>query len=249
MICISVVSHGQLPLAAAFLRTLAQFKPPLVSQVIYTRNVDEPALPAIDLSHIRLVCISNAAPKGFGANHNTAFEACDQPFFCVCNPDILLTSDPFPSLLDAFGNETAGLVAPRVVTPEGRLENTARTLYTPIELISQKLRPINHGSNAHWLAGMFLLFRSSAFREVGGFDPRYFLYIEDVDICTRLRVAGWELKQHAEAEVVHDARKLSHRSLKYTRWHLGGMLRYWATPSFWQYRRLLGHRQRGRSPV
>jgi GT2 family glycosyltransferase len=91
---------------------------------------------------------------------------------------------------------------------------------------------------------MFLLFRSQAFRAVGGFDSRYFLYIEDVDICTRLRVAGWRLLQVSEAEVIHDARKQSHRSLKYTRWHLAGMLRYWSSPGFWRYRRLLSRSRR-----
>ena len=245
MICISVVSHGQMEIAAEFLQTIARFKPPLVSHVVYTRNIDEPDLPAIDLGPARLEIISNREPKGFGANHNAAFERCVDPFFCVCNPDVLLSSsDPFPRLIEPFHNPKVGLVAPRVLTPAGRIENTARRLYTPIELLAQKVRPANLGGRADWLAGMFLLFRSQAFRTVGGFDPRYFLYIEDVDICTRLRVAGWELLQHPEAEVIHDARKQSHRSLTYTRWHLAGMLRYWSSPGFWRYRRLLTRNRR-----
>jgi N-acetylglucosaminyl-diphospho-decaprenol L-rhamnosyltransferase len=244
VICISVVSHGQMEIAAAFLQTIARFKPPLVSHVVYTRNIGEPDLPALDLGPARLEIISNSVPKGFGANHNAAFERCRSPFFCVCNPDILLASDPFPRLIEPFEKQNVGLVAPRVLTPAGRVENTARSLYTPFELLSQKLRPANLGGRADWLAGMFLLFRSQAFRGVGGFDAGYFLYIEDVDICSRLRVAGWELLQHPEAEVVHDARKQSHRSLKYTRWHLAGMLRYWSSPGFWRHRRLLSRDRR-----
>ena len=244
MICISVVSHGQRDIAAAFLQTLARVKPASVSHIVYTRNIDEPDLPAMDLGAARLEIITNGEPKGFGANHNAAFERCTEPFFCVCNPDILLASDPFPPLLAAFGEPQLGLVAPRVLTPEGGLENTARRLYTPWELLAQKFRPANLGLEGDWLAGMFLLFRSQAFRAVGGFDPGYFLYIEDVDICTRLRVAGWTLRQQPEAEVIHDARKQSHRSLKYTRWHLAGMLRYWSSAGFWRYRRLLRRARR-----
>ena len=82
---------------------------------------------------------------------------------------------------------------------------------------------------------MFLLFDSRAYNEIRGFDEGYFLYIEDVDICSRLCLAGWSLAQVADTRVVHDARKQSHRSLRFTRWHIGGMLRYWTRTCFWRY--------------
>ena len=126
-------------------------------------------------------------------------------------------------------------MAPRIYSPEGELANTARKLYTPRELIRQKLRPVNHGDHPDWLAGMFLLFNSRAYNEIRGFDEGYFLYIEDVDICSRLCLAGWSLAQVADTRVVHDARKQSHRSLRFTRWHIGGMLRYWTRTCFWRY--------------
>lgn len=249
MICISVVSHGQVQFAGAFLRSLGRLRSPLVSQVIYTRNIAETELPEIDLGSARLSILTNPQPKGFGANHNAAFERCEQPFFCVCNPDILLDTDPFETLLRPFDDEKLALAAPKVRAPDGTLENTARTLYTPWELVSQKIRPANRDTGSDWLAGMFLLFRSAAFREIGGFDPGYFLYIEDVDICTRLRVAGWRLMQNSGAEVIHDARKSSHRSLTYTRWHVAGMLRYWSSSGFWRYRRLLSSQGRRQTTV
>lgn len=249
MICVSVVSHGQVEIAAAFLRTLAKHLPAPVSQVVYTRNIVEPDLPALDLGHIKLLVLTNQKPKGFGANHNAAFALCDQPFFCVVNPDILLTSDPFSALLDEFRDQTLGLVAPLVTTPSGQTENTARKLYTPAELVMQKLRPANHAASADWLAGMFMFFRSSAFRAVAGFDPGYHLYIEDVDICTRLRIARWRLRQSADAIVVHNAQKRSHRSAVYMRWHLAGMLRYWRSRTFWEYRDLLGHERRSQTTM
>jgi GT2 family glycosyltransferase len=89
-----------------------------------------------------------------------------------------------------------------------------------------------------------MLFRSEAFSAIGGFDEGYHLYIEDVDICTRLRLAGWTLRQCPGASVIHDARKQSHRSLKFTRWHIAGMLRYWFSRSFWRYRSLLKAKRR-----
>lgn len=244
MICLSVVSHGQREIATGFLQSLARCRPLLVSQVVYTSNLPEQDLPKMDLGHIQLVTLHNGIPKGFSQNHNAAFKHCNAPHFGVVNPDILLQSDPFPALLDCLEEPAMGLVAPLVTTPSLAVENTSRRLYTPVELVRQKISPSNSGAQGDWLAGMFLLFRSQAFQAIKGFDESYFLYIEDVDICTRLRLAGWMLRQCTAAQVIHDARKSSHRSLRYTTWHLGGMLRYWRSPTFWRYRRLLNEEAR-----
>ena len=188
--------------------------------------------------------IRNETPKGFGANHNTAFSHCRTRYFAVLNPDLRFERDPFPALLRGFAAPERGLMAPQIYSPEGRLENTARKLYTPRELIRQKLQPANHGSDPDWIAGMFLLFDTRAYRAIKGFDEGYFLYIEDVDICSRLCLAGWTLAQAADARVVHDARKQSHRSLRFTLWHIGGMLRYWTRVCFWRYGWRLWRRSR-----
>jgi GT2 family glycosyltransferase len=76
---------------------------------------------------------------------------------------------------------------------------------------------------------MFMLFRSAAFRKVGGFDERYFLYYEDVDLCARLRRAGYDIRVEAAVRVVHDARRDSRRSVRYMAWHLSSILRYFLT--------------------
>ena len=237
MICLSIVSHGQREVALSLLQDLVRLRPPAVTQIVYTANIDEAAPPPLELDPTVVDLVRNAEPKGFGANHNAAFGLCREPFFCVLNPDLRFTEDPFPSLLAAFDEAPKlGLVAPRITDLDGAVQNTARTLYTPLEMVRQKLRPENAGARADWLAGMFLLVRSDAYRSIGGFDEGYFLYIEDVDFCSRLALAGWALRQVEEATVIHDARKQSHRSLKYTRWHLAGMLRYWTGGSYWRYR-------------
>jgi len=235
-ITLSIVSHGQRDIALRMLDDILRLSPPDVAEIIYTANIPERDLPALNMGHIRLVVIRNETPKGFGSNHNTAFSHCRTPYFCVMNPDLRFDTDPFPALLqDLTGTPKRGLVAPRIYSPEGELANTARKLYTPRELIRQKLHPVNHGDHPDWLAGMFLLFNSRAYNEIRGFDEGYFLYIEDVDICSRLCLAGWSLAQVANTRVVHDARKQSHRSLRFTRWHIGGMLRYWTRTCFWRY--------------
>jgi GT2 family glycosyltransferase len=77
-----------------------------------------------------------------------------------------------------------------------------------------------------WAAGMFLLFDSAAYRSVGGFDERYFMYLEDADICHRLWAKGRRVIAAPSVSVVHDAQRASRRSLKHMRWHGASMARF-----------------------
>jgi GT2 family glycosyltransferase len=58
-----------------------------------------------------------------------------------------------------------------------------------------------------WVAGMFLLIRTEAFRALGGFDEGFHLYYEDVDFCARAWKAGWKVQVHPEVSVIHDAQR------------------------------------------
>jgi hypothetical protein len=89
---------------------------------------------------------------------------------------------------------------------------------------------------------MFMLFPACTYQSVGGFDERYFLYYEDVDLCARLRLLGHEIVLCPDATVMHHARRASHRNFRYLRWHLGSMARFFLSPAYRQvlYRRWLG---------
>lgn len=92
------------------------------------------------------------------------------------------------------------------------------------------------------MAGMFLLFRSEAYKGVGGFDERFHLYCEDFDICARIRLLGWPIGLSDAARVIHDARRASHDSPEHLFWHVCSLLRMWTTRSWWKYRAML-HRE------
>jgi GT2 family glycosyltransferase len=76
---------------------------------------------------------------------------------------------------------------------------------------------------------MFMLFRSAVFAELQGFDERYYLYYEDVDLCRRLRGRGYDVRLVPSVSATHDARRESRRSLRHLRWHIASMLCYFAT--------------------
>jgi hypothetical protein len=230
LITVSIVSHGH---GAMVGRLLSQLRTcPEVTRVVLTRNVPEPSAPPADaLAEV----IENPSPKGFGANHNAAFARCREPFFCVLNPDIELVGNPFPALLRCLDDQGIALAAPSIVAPDGRVEDSARHFPTLASLARKALGghdgrwtipPGQPMVFPDWVAGMFMLFRSTAYRQLQGFDEGYFLYYEDVDICARIRQAGLKVGLCTSARAIHDARRESRRSLRHLRWHLASMGRY-----------------------
>lgn len=202
-----------------------------------TLNVSEEMAVSED-DVIRIV--RNPSPKGFGANHNAAFARCREPFFCVLNPDIELVGNPFPALLGCMARKEVALAAPLILSPAGGVEDSARYFPTLASLLRKAFlgdqgriatAPGQPPLFPDWVAGMFALFRSEAYVALGGFDERYFLYYEDVDICRRARLLGWQVALCPAASAVHDARRASRRNLKHLCWHVASMVRYlWRYP-------------------
>lgn len=234
-ITVSVVSHGHAALLAGLLADLAAL--PHLARCIITVNIPEhPAVIPPALVD-RVVWRHNPTPLGYGANHNRAFTACETPYFCVINPDVRLSADPFPILVAALADPQAALSAPAILDPDGRVEDSVRHFPRLTSLAAKALKladgrydivPGTPAFAADWVGGMFMLFRREAFAAVHGFDERFFLYYEDVDICARLGQQGLRVLACPAASVVHAARRDSHRKARYLRWHLASMLRYLA---------------------
>ncbi len=238
---LSVVSHGQGPLVERLIADLSRIGTTRIAALLVTRNLPDDPIQIPPTAGFPVRFIENAQPRGFGANHNAAFAQCSTPWFVVLNPDLRLTEDPFSSMLDAAAPNT-GLVAPLVLEPDGRPADSARALVTPLTLARRALASdATHPSPARpdWFAGMFLMLRSAAFAQIGGFDSRYFMYCEDVDLSARLALAGWRLQQVEAAHVVHEARRASRGSARHLRWHLTSLARLWTSRTFWRYRALL----------
>jgi N-acetylglucosaminyl-diphospho-decaprenol L-rhamnosyltransferase len=184
--------------------------------------------------------IHNERAKGFGANHNAAFDAGRTDFFCVLNPDVRLEQDPFPALLEILANPKIGVAAPLIVNPLGAIEDSARRFPTPGRLLRKvlfKTRSADYPIKTEvvlpdWVAGMFMVFRTELFRAAGGFDESYFLYYEDVDLCWRLHRLGYGVALQPTVRAIHAARRSSHRKLGYLRWHVSSMLRFFLKRAF-----------------
>jgi N-acetylglucosaminyl-diphospho-decaprenol L-rhamnosyltransferase len=143
-------------------------------------------------------------------------------YLLVCNPDTVLTDGAVPALLAALSAEPdLGIVGPRLSNPDGSLYPSARTFPNLVDAVGHGLlgmvAPGNRFTRRYrmldwdhrradrvdWVSGACFLARRTAWDAVGGFDPAYFMYMEDVDLCWRLGRSGWGVAYQPGAEVIH----------------------------------------------
>lgn len=232
-VCLSIVSHGQGPMILALLSDLARL-PQQNFEVLITINVPEDESPYHG-HPFPLRIIRNGLPKGFGGNHNAAFTKTHCNFFAVVNPDIRIQSLDLQELLVSFDNQKVAAVAPLVLSNEGQVEDSARRFPTLLRFAKRLLlrqrgldyRLEKSPYSVDWLAGMFVVFRSEAYKQVNGFDDRrFYMYLEDADICRRLHQHDWDVLVNPTVKVTHNAQRASRRNIKHMRWHAVSAVRY-----------------------
>lgn len=232
LITVSIVSHGQGRLVNALLADLRRHCRGI--SLVLTENIPEEEPLRIDGWAGAVDRITNERVKGFGANHNAAFQRCSTPYFCVANPDVRLSSDPFPALVSSLQGPRAAVAGPLVRSPAGGIEDSARRFPTPASIVRRVVRgdsgpdyPVDRGPLVvEWIAGMFMLFRAATYRDLGGFDEAYFMYYEDVDLCRRAGRAGGEVIYNPGAQIVHDARRASRHNPRLAYHHALSALRF-----------------------
>lgn len=233
LLTLSIVSHQQARLVNDLLEDLAKFSQ-VNFEVIVTVNLPEEISSKWQEYHFPIRYIKNAAPRGFAENHNAAFIESEGFYFCVLNPDVRLTRDPFLDLIKDMTQENIGLVAPCVVNVANEVQDSARKFPNFSCLIKRRLfkqrlsdYQIQHNPiYPDWVAGMFMLFRREVFARLGGFDESYFLYCEDIDLCARLKQHGYLVLLDPNVKIIHNAQRDSHRKWKYFFWHVKSLLRY-----------------------
>jgi N-acetylglucosaminyl-diphospho-decaprenol L-rhamnosyltransferase len=159
---------------------------------------------------------------GTAVNRAVAEITPESEFVVVANPDVQWGPHSIDVLLDAAERwPRAGALGPLIRDPDGSVYPSARHLPSLIrggmhavvgpfwkanpwtaEYRQERTEPSERAVG--WLSGSCLLLRRSAFDQVSGFDERYFMYMEDVDLGDRLGRAGWQNVYVPSAEILHD---------------------------------------------
>jgi N-acetylglucosaminyl-diphospho-decaprenol L-rhamnosyltransferase len=169
--------------------------------------------------HVRVLELANA---GFGRGANAGVRRTSSPVVVVANADVRFPPGAVRRLADAvLADPERGAVGAQVVYPDGSPQASARRLPDLATALGHALlsrvAPGNPWTrryraadadptrprHADWLSGCAVALRRDAFDAFDGFDPGYFLYVEDVDLGTRLRRAGWRLWYEPAVRVTH----------------------------------------------
>ena len=170
---------------------------------------------------VRLV--ANPSNSGYGAACNQGASSSTGEYLLFLNAD----TAPFPESIDRLhswlrSRPGFAIAGPRLENGEGRSQRSIRRFpapglwlvegsilerAAPFERVLNWYRPLVEGDGedleVDWLEGACLLVRREAFFEVGGFDERFFLYCEELDLCRSLRGAGWNVGYSPSAVVAH----------------------------------------------
>jgi GT2 family glycosyltransferase len=237
---ISIVSHGQ---GAIINKLLEDLQPIMLmgARVILTLNIPEDER-FINHYKYQPIVIRNKRPLGFGCNHNNAFKILNSRWFAVLNPDIRLEANVFNDLIKKAelepNKKKIGLCAPEIKSPDGNYEDNARKYPTTMNIlrrivahVTRTKLPQDYKKNkdrifVDWVSGCFMLFNSESFNQIGGFDTKFFMYLEDADICRRLCKRGFSVSVFKDIEAIHDARRSSRKNLQHFFWHLKSLIRF-----------------------
>lgn len=164
--------------------------------------------------------IRNAVNEGFGRANNRGSQASSEPFILLLNSDAVLQPGALEALVaELSAHPETGAVGARLVFPDGRFQASfndfpSLSMYA-LELsgLARRLRgdtypsyPEHRSGEARavdWVVGACLLLRRAALDDIGGFDPAYHMYAEEMDLCQRLWQSGWTVRYCPEAVAIH----------------------------------------------
>jgi GT2 family glycosyltransferase len=196
----------------------------------------------------RVTYIFNGRNLGFGAAHNIALRVLmnKAAYHVALNPDVYFDSGVLERLLEfARSRPDVGLMMPKILNPDESIQHLCKKLPTPSDLILRRflpaaLKPFFQKRLAGYelldqdytrihsvpvLSGCFMLINCEALSQVGLFDERYFMYLEDVDLCRRIH-QSFETIYYPEVAIYHRYKKGSYRSLRLFMHHIISALRY-----------------------
>jgi len=176
--------------------------------------------------------------SGFGRANNVGIAISSGRYVCLINSDVLVGRGCLQRLVHYLDeNVTVGIVGPKVLNSDGSIQKswgvypTLSNAIREVVFLPRSRRCLLNGSipiRVQYVSGCFMLMRSAALSEVGGFDERFFFYGEDVDLCRRFSNAGWLVYLLPKAEIVHYGGASSSKApVAYYLQQVRARLQYW----------------------
>lgn len=245
LISILLVSHNNQKdlelLLPSLKRALKEFK----SETLLVDNCStDSTVEFVEKNFPDVLITRNRKQLGYGANQNQNIARAKGKFILLMNPDIVVPEELFHTMVSFLEqNKDAGIATCRVCNEDGScqylnkrepaiLDLLIRRFFQPKlqKILPSELRNLlakridsyemrdsgyDHVMDVPFISGSFIFARSALIKEVNGFDERFFMYFEDVDLCRRVRQKARSL-YCPDVSVTHRWERASHKSLKWT---------------------------------
>ncbi len=227
--------------------------------VVDNNSHDEESLIFLKKAHAdrRITLIQSPRNVGFGNGNNLGAKIASGQYVFFHNPDVTVEEDSLQKMVDYLErNPEIGILGPKLVYSSGRVQASCRRHMKFSDLVLNRIplgkMPLlkkrvqnylmedfdhNKIQEVDLLTGAAMLIPRALYEKVGGFDPRYFLFMEDFDLCREIKKAGYRVVYFPEAEMNHYHKRLSQGQLlriitKKVFWlHLASAIKY-----FWKWK-------------
>lgn len=220
-VSVIVVNWNTRELLSQCLQSVCEAAGDLSVEVIVVDNAsDDGSVELLSRNFPQARVIANAKNVGFVRGNNQALALSQGQYVLLLNSDAALLPDALVRLVRFMNaRPSVGIVGPRILNPDGSFQSSYMdfpNLWSEL-LLTTKLYTLSHSSHypshsprqsqevteADWVSGACLMIRHQALEQVGGMDESILMYSEEVDLCWRVKEAGWGVCYFPDAEVKH----------------------------------------------
>jgi GT2 family glycosyltransferase len=181
---------------------------------------------------------------GFGAGHNFIMDKLDSDYHAIINPDVIIKDDIISNMASYLDEHPdVGMLSPEIRFPDGRPQILGKRIPLPHYLVASRLRgsepskflrdyamldeDLSSPTQIQNATGCFMFIRTSLFKELGGFDKRYFMYFEDCDLTRAVNKVS-KVIYYPFATVYHEWGRESKKNYKLKLVQLSSMFKYYS---------------------
>lgn len=193
-----------------------------------------------------IIYISKHKNLGFGKGHNSVIKFLHNftKYHLILNPDVTFKRDTISKLITQLNNNiNTAMIAPRVVFPSNKHQYSCRRYPSVKELLARRFylkkifkqtiekgiyldKKLDKPFYSEYLTGCFHLYNTEDFIKLKGFDERYFMYMEDVDICKKIDAMGKKKLYYPKVTITHVLKQGSAKSPKLFLIHVVSAIKY-----------------------
>ncbi|WP_299054218.1 glycosyltransferase family 2 protein [uncultured Polaribacter sp.] len=190
-------------------------------------------------SEIEYIFVGNNI--GFGKAHNLVLNKINSHYHLILNPDVSFNANVIPALIQKFNSSLdIAFITPKVTYQNKQLQYVSRKHPTFLDLLNRKVKFSKNQIKKNeyqdkdlekeffpdFIQGCFMFFKTKEFKQLQGFDERYFLYMEDADICRKVEKSGKKILYYPTETVIHQHQQGSSKSIKLFFTHAASAIKY-----------------------